>query len=70
MDLNPLAVLFSEKDFKSHFVPPGNFQPLNFLQIGSRKWGVGVEWLGRGRLGKMAARSDAARQRPPGHPGL
>ena len=32
--------------------------------------GVGVKWLGGGRLGKMAARSDAARQTPPGHPGL
>ena len=31
---------------------------------------MGVKWLGPRRLGKMAARSDAARQRPPGHPGL
>ena len=75
----PSSVLFSEKDFKSNFrlsgnfVPVGHFfsgQPLNFLQIGSRKWGVGVKWLGPRRLGKMAARSDAARQRPRGHPGL
>ena len=73
------AVLFSEKDFKSNFSFSGNFvpvgqffsgQPLNFLQIGSRKWGVGVKWKLLGRLGKMAARSDAARQAPPGHPGL
>ena len=79
VDLNPLPVLFSEKDFKSHFPLSGNFvpvgqffsgKPLNFLQIGSRKWGVGVKWLGPRRLGKMAARSDAARQRPRGHPGL
>ena len=79
VDLNPLPVLFSEKDFKSNFRLSGNFvpvgqffsgQPLNVLQIGSRKWGVGVKWLGGGRLGKMAARSDAARQTPPGHPGL
>jgi hypothetical protein len=75
VDLNPLPVLFSEKDFKSNFRLSGNFvpvgqffsgQPLNVLQIGSRKWGVGVKWLGGGRLGKMAARSDAARQTPPG----
>ena len=79
VDLNPLPVLFSEKDFKSNFRLSGNFvpvgqffsgQPLNFLQIGSRKWGVGVKWKLLGRLGKMAARSDAARQAPPGHPGL
>ena len=79
VDLNPFAVLFSDKDLKSHFPLSGNFvpvgqffsgKPLNFLQIGSRKWGVGVKWLGPRRLGKMAARSDAARQRPPGHPGL
>ena len=79
VDLNPLPVLFSEKDFKSHFPLSGNFvpagqffsgQPLNFLQIGSRKWGVGVKWLGGGRLEKMAARSDAAWQTPPGRPGL
>ena len=78
VDLNPFAVLFSDKDLKSHFplsgtfVPVGQFfsgKPLNFLQIGSRK-GVGVKWLGPRRLGKMAARSDAARQRPQGHPGL
>ena len=52
MDLNPLPVLFSEKDFKSNFPLSGNFvpvgqffsgQPLNFLQIGSRKWSVGVK---------------------------
>ena len=79
VDLNPLPVLFSEKDFKSNFRLSGNFvpvgqffsgQPLNFLQIGSRKWGVGVKWLGPRRLGKMAARSDAAWQTPPGRPGL
>ena len=79
MDLNLHAVLFSEKDFKSNFSFSGNFvpvgqffsgQPLNFLQIGSRKWGVGVKWLEVRRLGKMAARSDAARQAPPGRPGL
>ena len=79
VDLNPLPVLFSEKDFKSNFRLSGNFvpvgqffsgRPLNFLQIGSRKWGVGVKWKLLGRLGKMAARSDAARQAPPGHPGL
>ena len=47
VDLNPLPVLFSEKDFKynfrlsGNFVPVGQFFPgqtLNFLQIGSRKW--------------------------------
>jgi hypothetical protein len=79
VDLNPLPVLLFEKDFKSNFRLSGNFvpvgqffsgKPLNFLQIGSRKWGVGVKWLEAGRLEKMAARSDAARQRPPGHPGL
>ena len=65
VDLNPLPVLFSEKDFKSNFRLSGNFvpvgqffsgQPLNFLQIGSRKWGVGVKWKLLGRLGKMAHR--------------
>jgi len=35
-----------------------------------KKCGVRVKWLEVGRLGNMAARSDAARQRPPGHPGL
>ena len=47
VDLNPFAVLFSDKDLKSHFPLSGNFvpvgqffsgKPLNFLQIGSRKW--------------------------------
>jgi len=79
VDLNLHAVLFSEKDFKSNFSFSGNFvpvgqffsgQPLIFLQIGSRKWGVGVKWLEVRRLGKMAASSDAARQTPPGRPGL
>ena len=79
VDLNPLPCLFSKKDFKSNFRLSGNFVPvghffpgqlLNFLQIGSRKWGVGMKWLGPRRLRKMTARSDAARQRPPGHPGL
>ena len=70
---------FFREGFQIQFSPFGKFrtgrafssgQPLNFLQIGSRKWGVGVKWKLLGRLGKMAARSDAARQTPPGRPGL
>ena len=75
----PSSCPFFREGFQIQFSPFGKFrtgraffsgQPLNFLQIGSRKWGVGVKWKLLGRLGKMAARSDAARQTPPGHPGL
>jgi len=61
---------FCREDFKSifafHFVPAEQFFPANSSNRAAEV-GVGVKWL-EGRLGKMAARSDAARRRPPGHP--
>ena len=51
-----------------------SYQSGNFFRptprIGPRKWGVGVKCSEARRLGKTASRSDAARQTPPGHPGL
>ena len=75
MYLNPLPSFFSDGisnpifAFREISYRSGNFSRPN-PQIGPRKWGVGVKWLEVRRLGKMAARSDAARKRPPGHPGL
>jgi len=51
----------------------GNFSPATTPKCFANRFtevGVGVKWLGVRRLGKMAARSDAARQTPPGRPGL
>ena len=71
----PSCLLFFRGDFKSNFrlsgifVPVGQFFPARSSNRAAEV-GVGVKWLGPRRLGKMAARSDAARQRPRGHPGL
>jgi hypothetical protein len=71
----PSSLPFFRGDFKSNFRLSGNFVPVgHFFPASSSnraaEVGVGVKWSGPRRLGKMAARSDAARQRPPGHPGL
>ena len=66
----PSCLLFFRGDFKSNFrlsgifVPVGQFFPASSSNRAAEV-GVGVKWLGPRRLGKMAARSDAARQRPP-----
>ena len=71
----PSCLLFFRGDFKSNFrlsgifVPVGQFFPARSSNRAAEV-GVGVKWSGPRRLGKMAARSDAARQTPPGHPGL
>ena len=76
VDLNPPACFFFRGGFKIQFSPFRKFRrptgPAIFSasQIGPRKWDVGVKWKLLGRLKKMDAMSNAARQRPPGHPGL